>query len=519
MARTGLALNPGTRQIRRRPVRVTAPGPTGVLFLTDKHPPAGLLFTSQGMRIGVLLTCWLPTAACVGHISGGTPPPGDAASVAAFLDLSERSDYVEAPGEVPNPDRGFLGEYTGNALTVARPLVAYRIDLGAFCDTSTLSPAFMAGLQDGFARLLAARKRAVVRFSYSRDGGLNPCGYFDATSLEIVRRHLSQLRPVLAKNVGAIAMVEMGFLGRWGEWHNFTTGPFEAAGAPGLVQSPANRQVMVNQLLAAVPASRKLLMRYPLHRPQLANSAAELSRIGFHNDCFLASDTDEGTYPQGTRDALQAQIAAYTRDAPMGGETCALGTNNRATCAQALDEMARLHTTYLHEEFFLPALAAWQAGPEPCFPEIERRLGYRYVLDGVRYAPGPLEAGGVAHVTLRLRNVGFAAMINERDVELVLVQGASVVPLQAPASTLRDAHDARIWAPGQAVTVEVGGLVPAGLSGTWTYGIRLRERLAAGDEIPAGEDAVAFASTLPDGTPLFIPDLGVNSLGVTLTLP
>ncbi|HET6344913.1 MAG TPA: DUF4832 domain-containing protein [Myxococcota bacterium] len=465
------------------------------------------------MRIGVLLIGALSTAACVGHVSDGTPPPGKAEALATALDLAQRTDYLEAPGEVTNPDRGFLGQYTGGPVTVARPLVAYRIDLGAFCNTPALSPAFLASVQDGFARLVAARKRAVVRFSYSRNGALNPCGYFDAASLDIVRGHVAQLAPLFAKYVGAVAMVEMGFLGRGGAWHNDTTGPFEAAGAPGLVQSPASRQAMVDLLLAAVPTTRKLLMRYPLHRPQLDNSASELARLGFHNDCFLASDTDEGTYPQGTRDALQAQIAAYTRDAPMGGETCALTANNRASCAQALDEMARLHTTYLNEEFFQPAIAAWQAGPDPCFPEIERRLGYRFVVERVRYTPGPLEPGGVAQVALTVRNVGFAAMVNGRDVDLVLVQGARVVPLEAPASAVRVAHDARTWTPGQTVTLEVRGTVPPELSGTWTYGIRLRERLAA------GEDAVGFASTLPDGTPLFDPQLGVNVLGVALSLP
>lgn len=53
-----------------------------------------------------------------------------------------------------------------------------------------------------------------------------------------------------------------------------------------------------------------------------AFDGTELTRTGHHNDCFLASDTDFGTYSDGNIDAEKSYIEGETKYTIMGGETC-----------------------------------------------------------------------------------------------------------------------------------------------------------------------------------------------------
>lgn len=48
------------------------------------------------------------------------------------------------------------------------------------------------------------------------------------------------------------------------------------------------------------------------------------TRTGHHNDCFLASDTDLGTYTDGNIDAEKSYIEVESKFTVMGGETCAV---------------------------------------------------------------------------------------------------------------------------------------------------------------------------------------------------
>ena len=55
-----------------------------------------------------------------------------------------------------------------------------------------------------------------------------------------------------------------------------------------------------------------------------AHTANKKARLGHHNDCFLASDTDYGTYRNKT--AEYAYLQLDNQYVPMGGETCNLNS-------------------------------------------------------------------------------------------------------------------------------------------------------------------------------------------------
>ena len=51
-------------------------------------------------------------------------------------------------------------------------------------------------------------------------------------------------------------------------------------------------------------------------------AGSDLSRVGFHNDCFLASPDDYGTFLSDPLSLDEDYLALDSRYVPVGGETC-----------------------------------------------------------------------------------------------------------------------------------------------------------------------------------------------------
>ena len=232
-----------------------------------------------------------------------------------------------------------------------------------------------------------------------------------------------------------------------------------------------DRAEVIDGLLDALPPERMLQVRTPqmkqkyVHGSTAATGSAPISsseafsgsraaRIGFHNDCYLADSTDEGTFSdydigsgtslQDTRN-LRNYLAQETRYAPMGGETCAVNPPT-ADCASvggnADPDMAFSHYSFLNEGYNASVNNNWAA--HGCMDDIKRRLGYRLQLvSGVFRTEA--QAGQVIPLTLEFQNTGFAALSNPRGMELILRNTTSGKKFFAELS--RDT-DARRWLPG-----------------------------------------------------------------------
>ena len=276
---------------------------------------------------------------------------------------------------------------------------------------SSLPDQFLNNLDQGFARLRESRIKTILRFSYNYGQA-----YEDA-SKEWIFRHLDQLKPILERNADVIVVLQAGFIGAWGEWHHSTHG----------LENTEDRRDILNKILASLPSSRMVQIRYPSHKNDIYNgqmlveaesfSGSNLARTGYHNDCFLANDQDGGTYPAGQIDYWKNYIAQETKFVPMGGEVCGLSSENRVTCANALRELEQMHWSYLCRDFFKPALGKLES--EGCLPEISRRLGYRFVLKRLKITD-QVKPGDTLKFQLDLENEGFTAPFNERPVFLVL---------------------------------------------------------------------------------------------------
>lgn len=310
-----------------------------------------------------------------------------------------------------------------------------------------ISQTYLDNVATDFATARKAGVKLIVRFAYTEEVNPDGCSswicppYGDAPK-NIVLGHIAQLDSVVNANEDVILAVQMGFIGVWGE--NYYTDYFGDAS-----QSPFNllsnewmdRVEVLDSLLSMVPVSRQVQVRYPQMKQKAvygvsapttsaAMTAAEAhdgtnkSRIGFHNDCFLANYDDFGTYADydiGSSDTtnLKPYKADDSKYVMVGGETCNLYTGSvcESEGGMADVDLERMHYTYLNSDYNNDVNDEWV---DQCMDDVKRRLGYRLELVDGEYSD-ELTPGGSFSYTINLKNVGYSAPINERLVELVLI--------------------------------------------------------------------------------------------------
>jgi len=472
--------------------------------------------------------------------SAMTPTEG---GVSATADVTTRT-YASSSANLANPERGFYhhtethyrADGSGYVPLDAVRLRAWREEekitqilrvfyLEKFVDTDRIDPGYLDLLRADFATARAAGVKVIVRFAYAQpkdDWPYQP-PYGDAPK-ERVLRHIEQLAPVLRENADVIATVQAGFIGLWGEGYytdHFVADPHD----PGTVtdQDWANRREVFLALLDALPATRTIQVRtMQMKQKTLGRStgvdgaltAAEaytdtpVARIGHHNDCFLASPDDFGTFLSDPITLDQEYLAAETRFVPMGGETCNVNPP-RSEWPTASAEMARYHYSYLNIDYHRGVLASWGDN----IAEAQRRLGYRLrLIDGT--FTDTVRPGRAFAIDLRLHNEGWAAPYNPRDVEIVL-RGESrsyVVPVDA---------DPRRWAPGttSALSIRACATLPPG-----RYDVLLNlpapeKRLRSQDTRPGTNESynAAYAIQLANEG-VWEGRTGYNDLGHTLVV-
>lgn len=419
----------------------------------------------------------LVLAAC-GETAPATPADGGALPEGATSDAAPTVEpplvtttYTESSDDMPNPERGFVdqvdfaggGDFSfvrANARTLAYAgvhLEAYR--------AKDLDAPLLQTVTSGFTRARAAGIKLVLRFVYN-DGPGTVVGAPDA-SLAQIQKHLTQLAPALQANADVLAVMNAGFIGFWGEWHH------SGGTDPNNLDNDPAHQAVLHALLAALPASRMVEIRTPmakgaLYGPALTDleawNGSEKARVGHHNDCFLSSPDDYGTYASA---AWKTYVATETRFVPQGGETCSVDAP-RSDCPSSLSEMALLHTSHLNALYDPSVLAGWQT--QGCMPEVRRKLGYRLSLVSVA-ASERVRPGGILQLRITLRNGGWASLYNARPVYVTLddarasiavdprtwAAGADAtftVRLRIPSTTTPGAHRLALWLPDDAAALQ-----------------------------------------------------------------
>jgi hypothetical protein len=444
-------------------------------------------------------------------------PPVDAAGTDAPPPTGPLTDVtytVDDTSIFASPARGFQHHLETTAASYspldATALATYRTQeaithvmrffyLDSFV-ASPISAAYLTNMRADFAALRTAGLMAVVRFAYTADQG-----GADADPAQVLA-HIDQLAPVLADNADVIEVVQAGFVGAWGEWY-YTT-HFGNAGTLSAADWSARKSV-VDKLLAST--SRPIELRTPVYKRTLygttllddttAFGTSAPARLGFHDDCFVADATDEGTF--GDIATEGPYLASESRFVPVGGETCVYQAP-RSACPSALADMETYHYSFLNLDYEPNVIAHWKA--DGCFDTMQRRLGYRIALVSGRFSSSAARGGSI-RVELSLKNDGYASPFLPFPAAIVLrpagdAGGASLrLPLAA---------DARRWGPGASQVAED---VPLGDTPAGTYELLLS--LAPPEASLAGRPEYAVRTA---NTGVWEDATGLVKLGATLTV-
>ncbi len=383
--------------------------------------------------------------------------------------------FTEDDSVFPKPESGFyLYQNLANpsdAVATMRDrnltLLWGKIDLEPYRTTSDLPQTFLDQLEKGFETAQAAGVKVIVRATYGHKGPGGDYQTYEDPETDIIRGHMEQLAPLFARNADRIAFFEAGFLGPWGEWHTTKTANDHEA-----------RRSIYKHLMDQTPVSRMVVVRYPALKQSLfesnkpltadfAYSDSAISRTGHHNDCFLSSANDVGTYNRGglTMAEEVAYLESDTLHTLFGGETCA--THARSLPGNAIPEMERLHASYLNSSYHPDVLQRWR--DQSVMDTIEKRMGARFVLESV-VIPDKGTSGDNVAMAFTLTNHGFASLYNQRPVVLVLRDAKGQVSKRFPLSDI----DPRLWKPGVCMRFAASLTLPEDLTpGDYSWHLHL----------------------------------------------
>ena len=365
--------------------------------------------------------------------------------------------FIEETSDFANPERGYYYPYSfskaGKPVSANdiksqrkynRTLVLLEFYLTRYT-TGDIADDYLKMIGDCFNSVREAGAKAVVRFAYSDSESKKPWD----VSEELTLRHIAQVKPLLQENADVILCLQAGFVGVWGEWYyteNFIQGPRTD-------EDYLPRKRVTEALLDALPATREVSLRTPTFKMKMygladkdtitretAHNGSKLSRLGGHNDCFVANATDYGTYVNNKDRAFWNGDTRYTI---MGGETCD-ATTKYCHCENTIESMEKYHWTYLNSDYNKQVLSVWK--DEMCYDEASMRLGYRLFVSDVSYDPELAVAGKQFTLNFDIYNEGFAAPQNPRDAYIILENGSNKTVLELGS-------DPRFWMDGETTKV------------------------------------------------------------------
>ena len=431
----------------------------------------------------------------------------------------------------PNPERGFTEELGGETMLSNtnnhvvqseadwffdpedenygdrqnQTLVMLMYYLGNY-KTKDLSTQILQGFDEDMQILRQHGFKCVLRFAYDWNSK-------NDASLTYVKKHIASLKPHLASNADVIYVLETGFVGQWGEWYYSSNFVNETQ------HLNENRRQVLTAMLDACPSNRFLLARYAMIKTEYLGDTQALgaeeaftgtirARLGHHNDAFLNSYGNDGTYDDGTGHytAMRNLIAQETLYVPNGGETNVESSSLAKTVAKrdtTIAELRRFHWSFCGSQYSESVTNKWRANGT--FEEMNRLLGYRLQLLTATL-PDAATAGETMQLSLQIRNTGCAPLYNERPAYIVLKNNNYTCSLPL-------ASDPRRWAPNNAVTTVSESLtIPSDVpSGTYELDLYLPDASPSIAADPRYAVRLANVGTWDAAT-------GMNSLQASLSV-
>lgn len=240
----------------------------------------------------------------------------------------------------------------------------------------------------------------------------------DAKSMDQIKSHILQIAPILNQYKSEIYVVQAGFLGPWGEWHDSIYLEDDKV-------AKRNRNTVIEQLLKALDEEIVINIRRPKFIRDASHANLSLSRIGIHNDGLLASDSDYGTYDDENynRDEELEWMEENITAPQNGGEMPKVSLFSSSK--NASKEFEKLKISYLNLKYNEEVLKTWQKEKiqdENAFIYLSQRIGYRYYVSETEF-PETFRTrlfGEDPTVKIVLRNEGFASIEDGYTLEIIL---------------------------------------------------------------------------------------------------
>lgn len=434
-----------------------------------------------------------------------------------FIELNAQAfvhkDYAASNDVIINPERGFyhqvekittqmLREYRQSGIS----LILKNYDLSNF-KNKPLTSNFIKDFGNDMVSIRKAGLKIIVRFAYTFHI-THPYG--DAPP-EIVMMHIDQLKNILKQNSDVILAFQAGFIGTWGEW--YYTDYFSKSPGNITEKNWEDRRAVVNRLLQILPKDRMIQLRTPTFIRQMlqedefvaiakenAYNMSDKSRLGLHNDCFVASYTDYGTYDNiAVEKAFLEENSKYT---VVGGETC--NKNSLSNCENSLKELERFHWTFLNQDYHQGVISEWKQ--QGCFEDIQKNLGYRYHLNTANLQT-EAKPGGKVNFQLQLINTGWSNPVNEYIFEFVLKNIAT-----GEIYTCIFDDDIRKWDLNEVHLLDFNAGIPANISqGNYAVYFRIKDKRLTLSFDPAY--SIAFANDS-----IYDKNTGLNNLNHILNI-
>lgn len=471
--------------------------------------------------------------------------------------LQSDADYDEQLLE--NPDRGFRMEVRMNADKKSSATAAiatldywrlfYKSDKPCLVQTyfyltglpDTLPQSSFDAMQKYFDACRKRNIKILLRFAYQRElAPPNPGDYGEATMTTILS-HISQLGSIIEKNKDVIYAMQMGFVGAWGEWNQYSDRETHEI----------DETVLTKAIIDMVPEELYLQMRYVEDHDLQSFFLGEeyTKKMGFHNDGLIGTQINNESFGTGNWDYKTARAAFTPQDGEMmwGGETInrmfpylsiyAFAEDDRETnelkWSNIVGEMVEhcytslsIHHSYKETEindgtkppytmafwqerevtpqeldelglFYSPDWFKNKNGEDVSrsqFDYVRDYLGYRVALNSYS-ANGRLKPSEELALTVNLTNYGFSAAFNIESGFAILDEDDNVVSFTA-------AGNPKEWysrEPGTKGEYSDKGFVKFEKSEPLSYDISAKLTLPE----TAGKYKIAFGAFSTNGTPLY----------------
>jgi hypothetical protein len=431
-----------------------------------------------------VLVSFASISKAIGQNSGTTTTVRYIADLTTVFPNPERGwhNRRDVDGRGGNDDRDF-----SDVKAAGHTLVHSYLRLDDFKETDIIPQSYLDDMQEALDAIRAAGLKIILRPTHV---------WSESPSVPEARilKHIEQLNAVISKNSDVVSHLEVGYLGKWGEWHSglYTDLDNRADGD--------TRYRIVKRILDTTPEKMPVAMRYPMHIREILDelpvpegseplTQVQRDRIGHHSDCFLYNEHDRGTYARlnvwfGNQTLEQQKqytfnmITSYGGNKIVGGETC---SPQIARIDATQTEMAEANWTEININFWKDAIDMWKerslpaSGNDPAeseFDRISRKLGYRLRLIDATFAMSA-KAGESFKFAANLNNDGYASIIKSRPIYLVFDNGTDRYNIELTNI------DVRKWVSGSIVLSPQTVTLPKNMApGTYKLALWLPDAFA-----------------------------------------